>query len=148
MAIDIAERVKTAQAGTNPTVICQVPSGWVALCDTQFLSGYSILLPDPLVPSLNDLDQAKRAQFLLDMAIVGDALMEVTGAFRINYAILGNSEPVLHAHIIPRYMSEPDEYRNSVPWSHPKSEKDTLLFDPERDRLLMEQLKQAITRRG
>jgi diadenosine tetraphosphate (Ap4A) HIT family hydrolase len=147
MSINISERIEAARAGTNPTVICQVPSGWVVLCDTQFLSGYSVLLPDPLVPSLNDLSQAKRAQFLCDMATVGDALMEVTGAYRINYAILGNSEPVLHAHIIPRYMSEPEEYRNSVPWSHPKSEKDTALFDPEHDKPLMEKLKQAITRR-
>ncbi|HSB66906.1 MAG TPA: hypothetical protein VLD65_10025 [Anaerolineales bacterium] len=147
MSFTIPERVEAARAGLNPTVICQVPSGWVVMCDTQFLRGYCILLADPVVASLNDLSQAERAQFLCDMASIGDALLEVTGAFRINYAILGNSEPVLHAHIIPRYLSEPEEFRNNVPWSHPKSEKDTMLFDLERDRPLMEKLKQAIARR-
>ena len=147
MAITIEERVKTARAGTNPTVVCRVPAGWVVLCDTQFLRGYSILLPDPIVSSLNDLDREKRSEYLCDMAMVGDALIEVTGAYRINYAILGNSEPVLHAHIIPRYMDEPQEYRESIPWSHPKAVRNSLLFDLERDKPLMEQLKQAILKR-
>ena len=79
MSPTIPERVESIRAGTNPTVICRVPSGWVVLCDTQFLSGYCILLPDPVVSSLNDLDQEQRAEYLCDMAMVGDALMEVTG---------------------------------------------------------------------
>ena len=41
----------------------------------------------------------------------GDALLEVTDAYRINYEILGNSDAALHAHIIPRYKNEPDEKR-------------------------------------
>ncbi len=147
MPITIQERVETARAGTNPTVVCHVPSGWVVLCDTQFLNGYSVLLPDPIVSSLNDLCPEKRAEYLCDMAAVGDALMEITGAYRINYAILGNSEPILHAHIIPRYMDEPEEYRKNVPWSHPEAVKNSMPFDYKRDKLLIERLKQAILRR-
>src|SRR4030042_4031387 len=120
MSPSIPERVESIRAGTNPTLICRVPSGWVVLCDTQFLSGYCILLPDPVVSSLNNLDQEKRAEYLCDMAMVGDALIEVTGAYRINYAIAGNSDPYLHAHIVPRYADEPDEYRKNHPWSYPK----------------------------
>ncbi len=148
MPITIQERVDAARAGTNPTVIYHMPSGWVVLCDTQFLRGYSILLPDPLVSSLNELNAAKRVEYLCDMATVGDALMEVTGAYRINYAILGNSEPILHAHIVPRYQSEPEEYRKNVPWSHPDTEKNTILFDYERDKPLIDQLRMAIIRRS
>lgn len=147
MPISIPERVEAARAGVNQTVICRVPSGWVVLCDMQFLSGYCILLSDPVVTSLNDLSQAKRAEFLCDMATIGDALLEVTDAYRINYAIAGNSDPFLHAHIVPRYMSEPEDLRKGLPWSHPHSERDTLIFDYERDKPLMGQLKQAILRR-
>ncbi len=147
MAITIQERVETARAGTNPAVVCRVSSGWVVLCDTQFLPGYSVLLPDPVVTSLNDLSPEKRAEYLCDMAVVGDALMEVTGAYRINYAILGNSEPILHAHIIPRFMDEPEEYRKNVPWSHPDAEKYSMPFDYERDKSLIERLKKAILSR-
>lgn len=144
---NIPERVNTARAGNNPTIVCRVPSGWVALCDQQFLRGYCILLADPIVSSLNDLDKSQRAEFLCDMATVGDALLEVTGAYRINYAVLANTDPYLHSHIIPRYLSEPDELRRNVPWSHPRAEMDSVLFDLERDRAFMEQLRQAIEKR-
>jgi diadenosine tetraphosphate (Ap4A) HIT family hydrolase len=113
----------------------------------QFLGGYCILLPDPVVPSLNDLDRASRAEYLCDMATVGDALLEITGAYRINYAIAGNSDPFLHAHIVPRYMTEPDEFRKGLPWSYPHSERNSILFDFERDRPLMQKLRDAIEKR-
>jgi diadenosine tetraphosphate (Ap4A) HIT family hydrolase len=144
MPITIPERVETARAGTNPTVICQVPSGWVVLCDMQFLSGYCILLPDLVVSSLNDLSRLKRAEFLCDMATVGDALLAVTGAYRVNYAIAGNSDPYLHAHIVPRYLTEPEQFRKGLPWTHPQSEMDTILFDYERDKPLIQSLARAI----
>ncbi len=140
----IPNRIESARAGTNPTVICYMPSGWAVLCDTQFLSGYTILLADPMVPSLNDLNREKRAEFLCDMALIGDALLEVTGAYRINYAIAGNTDPYLHAHIVPRFMTEPDELRKSLPWAHPKSERDAVLFDITRDQPLMKRLRLAI----
>ena len=144
LPLTIPQRVESARTGTNPSVICRVPSGWVVLCDLQFLSGYCILLPDPVVPSLNDLNRKGRSEFLCDMATVGDALMEVTGAYRINYAIAGNTDPYLHAHIVPRYLTEPDELRKGLPWSHPQAEIDALLFDYNRDKPLMERLCQVI----
>jgi diadenosine tetraphosphate (Ap4A) HIT family hydrolase len=112
----IAERVEQARAGTNPTVICRLGSGWVVIGDVQFLRGYCLLLPDPVVPSLNDLSARARGEFLLDMTRIGDALLRVTGAYRINYEILGNTEPELHAHIFPRFRTEPDELRRGPAW--------------------------------
>ncbi len=147
MAGSLPERVEAARAGTNQSVICRMPSGWVALCDQQFLRGYCILLADPIVASLNDLDRLQRVEFLSDMTTVGDALMEVTGSFRINYAIMANTDPYLHAHIVPRYLSEPDELRRDLPWSHPRSEIDAKLFNLERDLPLMAELRQAIEKR-
>jgi len=112
----IAERVALAQSGNNPWVICRLRSGWGVMGDVQFLPGYCLLLADPVVPSLNDLRGEARTCFLTDMARIGDALMEVTGCYRVNYEILGNSEPELHAHIFPRFMSEPEENRRKPPW--------------------------------
>jgi diadenosine tetraphosphate (Ap4A) HIT family hydrolase len=143
----IPERVEAARAGTNPTLICCVPSGWVVLCDLQFLNGYCILLSDPVVSSLNDLDRSQRSEFLCDMAMVGDALMEVTGAYRINYTIAGNTDPFLHAHIVPRFLTEPEVLRKGLPWSHPQAEIDSVLFDYDRDKPLMEKLRLAIEKR-
>jgi diadenosine tetraphosphate (Ap4A) HIT family hydrolase len=144
MSTLIHERVAAAQAGTNPTVICRMPSGWAVLCDVQFLRGYTILLPDPVVPDLNALDREHRAQYLLDMVTIGDALLEVTGAFRINYEILGNLDPALHAHIIPRYMTEPEDLRTGPAFFYDRDFRNSIKFDYERDKELMQQIAAAI----
>ena len=112
----IAERVAAARAGANPYVIAKLRSGWAVVGDVQFLPGYCLLLADPVVPSLNDLSPQARRQYLQDMALIGDAILKATDSFRINYEILGNSEPELHAHIFPRYMSEPEEQRRKPAW--------------------------------
>jgi diadenosine tetraphosphate (Ap4A) HIT family hydrolase len=141
------ERIEAARQGQNPTIICKVPSGWVVICDMQYLRGYCILLADPPQPDLNTLTTAQRAQFLTDMAIVGDALLEVTGSFRINYAVLGNSDPYLHAHIVPRYMDEPEAQRKNTPWSYSPEEMNARMFDPARDQELMGKIKEAVQKR-
>lgn len=110
----------------------------------QYLRGYCILAPDLVAPSINALDRARRASFLCDMTVVGDALMSVLGAYRVNYFIGGNSDPVLHAHIVPRYMDEPEKLRRGGPWSYPQEMMDGVRFDHERDRELMRQLAAAI----
>ncbi len=144
---NIHERVASARAGINPTVICRMPSGWAVMCDMQHLRGYTILLPDPVVGSINELNREQRSAFLCDMVTVGDALLEVTGSFRINYAILGNTDPALHAHIVPRYMTEPDEIRKGPPWSYPREVLDANMFDYERDMELIARLAAAIQKR-
>lgn len=114
----------------------------------QFLRGYCILRAVPTVASLNDLSPAQRAQFLTDMARVGDALLVVTGAYRINYGIFGNSDPTLHAHIVPRYLTEPDEYRTTLPWSYPQAHIDSMGIDWVRDQPLMQQIAHALQSRA
>ena len=147
MFSSIRERVAAARAGANPTIICRMPSGWLALGDRQFLPGYCFLLPDPVVDSLNDLEEAQRAAYLCDMALAGDALLEVTGAYRINYAILGNGDPELHAHIVPRYRDEPEELRCGLPWSYPREVVAAAPFDLKRCHPLMQQIAEAVTKR-
>lgn len=143
----IHKRVKSAQAGENPSVICRVSSGWVVLGDMQFLRGYSLLLPDPVVPDLNALSREDRMRYLYEMSVVGDALLEVTGACRINYEILCNLEPALHAHVFPRYLSEPDELRKGPPMEYQNRRINQIPFDYDRDRGLMEQIAEGIKRR-
>ncbi len=147
MSTLVHQRVEMARAGKNPTVICRVPSGWMVLGDTQFLRGYSLLLPDPVIPDLNVLDAERRIEFLRDMVILGDALLEVTNAYRINYTIMGNLDPALHAHVCPRYMTEPEEFRTRAAWNYPASQLDAVKFDYERDKELMKQITDAVQRR-
>jgi hypothetical protein len=55
---------------------------------------------------------------MADLGRVGDAVLAATGALRINYAIFGNLEPALHAHVHPRYASEPASLRTQNPWAY------------------------------
>lgn len=57
----IADRGELARRGANDAVTCRLPSGWAVIGDVQFLPGYCLLLADPVVASLNDLDDARRA---------------------------------------------------------------------------------------
>ena len=121
-------RIKASREGNDPALICKVPSGWVSLCNLQYISGYCILHSDPVVESINSLNIQERTSFLNDMVMVGDALMEALSAYRINYFIGGNLEPVLHAHIVPRFMDEPEELRKSHPWDYPNTYSDSTPF--------------------
>ncbi len=110
--------VAAARAGREPRVLARLASGWAVFGAQQFVRGYLLLLPDPVVPQLNSLEGVARVQFLADMARLGDALLAVTAAARINYAIFGNVEPALHAHVIPRYADEPAGLRTAQPWAY------------------------------
>lgn len=121
----------------TPTFICQMKSGYLVLADMQHLPGYCILIADPTVSSINDLSEKQRLQFLLDMTNIGDVLLPLMGAYRINYAIFGNSDSYLHAHIIPRYLSEPEEYLRNTPWSYPQDYIQSRQFEISRDKELM-----------
>ena len=100
------------------------------LGDPQITYGYCLLLPDPVVPDLNGLGSDKRRQFLDDMSRLGDAVLQVTGAERINYEILGNVEPALHALVIPRHTYESPELRKQPVWLHDWSTAEPFGGDP------------------
>jgi diadenosine tetraphosphate (Ap4A) HIT family hydrolase len=114
----IHRRVNDARAGRDNTVLGRCASGWAVFGHQQFVQGYLLLLPDPVVPDLNALTPERRSQFLLDMSRLGDALVRTTAPIRINYAIFGNVEPALHAHVIPRYRSEPEHMQTQQPWAY------------------------------
>ena len=97
--------------------MAKVRSGWVIMGERQEFAGYCLLLPDPVVDHLNVLTGTGRAQFLADMALTGDAVQACTGALRVNYAVFGNVEPALHAHIFPRRADEPPATRTAQPWA-------------------------------
>ena|ERR1700678_1367239 len=109
--------VERCRAAEYPGLVAKLRSGWVVMGERQVFPGYCLLLPDPVAAHLNALDAGERTSFLSDMALVGDALLASTAAVRINYAMLGNLEPALHAHLFPRYASEPEATRTAHPWA-------------------------------
>src|ERR1700749_3364066 len=142
----IHQQVVAAREGKEPRGAARLASGWVLFGEQQFVRGYVLLLPDPVVPTLNALGARERGQFLVDMARLGDALLKVTNALRINYAIFGNQEPALHAHVIPRYAEEPAAMRTAHPWAYDWQK--APLFERTEHAALGETLRRELERMG
>ena len=142
----IHRRVNDARAGRDPSLLGRCASGWAVFGHQQFVRGYLLLLPDPVVPDLNALTPERRSQFLLDMSRLGDALVRTTAPLRVNYAIFGNVEPALHAHVIPRYRNEPEEMRTQHPWAYDWSR--AAAFDPAADAALVKALRTELAHLG
>ena len=103
----------------------RLDAGFANIGDVQFLPGYCVLLVDaPEVQRLTDLPRDRRARFLADMDVLGEAVERVCGrrdpAFRrVNLEILGNTDPYLHAHVWPRYDWEPADVVGRPVWLYP-----------------------------
>ncbi|WP_225839379.1 HIT family protein [Streptomyces sp. NK08204] len=137
------DRIGAALRGENPTVLRRLDAGFAAIGDVQFLPGYSVLLVDePGVERLSDLPRAKRAAFLADMDRLGEAVERACGRLdprfrRVNLEILGNTYPVLHAHVWPRYEWEPAELVGLPVWLYPHDRwnDETFRLGPSHDEL-------------
>ncbi|CAM5773170.1 HIT family protein [Labrys miyagiensis] len=53
-----------------------------------------------------DLDEADRAQLMVEIAGASKALRGLTGCDKLNVASLGNAVPQLHVHVIARFRSD------------------------------------------
>jgi diadenosine tetraphosphate (Ap4A) HIT family hydrolase len=146
MSTVIHSHVDLARRGELARVITRLRSGWAVLGESQLLEGYCLLLPDPVVGSLNDIDPRSRAAFLLDMTLLGDAVARVTSPRRLNYEILGNLEPALHAHVIPRFEREPADLRTKAVWLYPPATWNAPehRFDAARHAGLIDRLRSAL----
>lgn len=142
MSTAIHRRVAALRAGDDPACIARLASGWAVFGEQQFLRGYALLLPDPVVGTLNELAGGQRSRFLEDMARLGDAVLAATGALRINYAMFGNVEPALHAHVVPRYRDEAPALAAAHPWQYDWSAAPR--FDARRDAVLLGAVRAAL----
>ena len=119
------DRVGSALAGTNPTVMMRLPASFAVIGDVQFLPGYSVAITDrPGIDRLTDLPRGDRLRFLADTERLGDAVERACTALdpgfrRVNLEILGNTDAFLHAHVWPRYGWEPPELVGKPVWLYP-----------------------------
>lgn len=110
-----ADRVGSALAGTNPTVLRRMRAGFAVIGDGQHLPGYCVLITDdPDADQLTGLTPERQLMFLEDMAVLGRAVAAVCARRdpefrRINLEIQGNTDAFLHAHVTPRYEWEPED---------------------------------------
>jgi len=131
MTDPITNRINRIKTGDDPQALGRLRAGWAILGNQQPgpITGCCMLLPDvpaellgdsgcaPTPAHLNDLPGPARAAFLADVALLGDAVTAATGCERLNYLMLCNRVPVLHAHVVPRYADEDPEKRLGDPFA-------------------------------
>jgi diadenosine tetraphosphate (Ap4A) HIT family hydrolase len=76
------------------------------LAKNQYVLGYCVMICHRHVIEPYELTADERMMFFDDLALVGKGLQEAFSADKMNYNILGNVVPHLHAHILPRYFTD------------------------------------------
>ncbi|MGC1190256.1 MAG: hypothetical protein WA861_06680, partial [Candidatus Binatus sp.] len=81
-----------------------------------------------------------------EMRLVAEAIAAVVKPWKMNYECLGNSEPHVHWHLLPRQETEADEMRRGPIWLRPESERKVTLDDNDRRALIGSIRSQLATR--
>jgi diadenosine tetraphosphate (Ap4A) HIT family hydrolase len=88
----------------------------LGIYDDARFSGRSILTLSDHYDDMIDVPEGILNSFLCDSRKAINAIMKATGCTRVNFAILGNRESHVHAHLIPRYP-EKEEFPDCSPWN-------------------------------
>lgn len=149
----ISARVQRILDGSDPELLAEMPSGYAILGKYQPapITGCCMLLPrlaenGCVVSSPNDLGHDERAQYFSDLVLLGDAILDVTGAERINYLVLCNQVPELHGHCVPRFATEDKALRNQGPFEAYDFGSARVADASGQDRELHTQLREALQR--
>ncbi|HYF65153.1 MAG TPA: HIT family protein [Herpetosiphonaceae bacterium] len=103
----VCQRIAAIQAREDPYFVAEVDSGYIVLGDYQFFRGYTLLLSRHHVTELHALALPERQQYLREMSLVAEAVFQAFRPRKLNYELLGNSDPHLHWHLFPRYADDP-----------------------------------------
>ena len=102
----ICKRIQDIKNNKNPFFVKELKTGYVVLKDDQFYKGYALFLCKKHVTELHELDDKFKAEFLNEMSQVAKAVHKTFNPVKLNYELLGNANPHLHWHIIPRYKND------------------------------------------
>jgi diadenosine tetraphosphate (Ap4A) HIT family hydrolase len=131
-------------AGAFDAFVAELPTCYVTLGDAQFYRGYCVLLAKRHATEMFLLPIAEARALFDDMRMVAEAIAAVTNPWKINYECLGNLEPHVHWHILPRYVT--DQLRHAPVWIRPESERKIALSDDDRRELIAALRKQISAR--
>lgn len=102
-----AEVTSTEVANEQGFFVADLNVSRLRLAANQFVRGYCVLICHRHVREPYELNTQERSLFFEDMMWVGQALERVFKPVKMNFTILGNAVPHLHAHILPRYYGDP-----------------------------------------
>ncbi|MCU9614588.1 HIT family protein [Caldibacillus lycopersici] len=102
----ICKRIKMIEEGTNPYVVAELKTGYVVIGDHQLFHGYTLFLCKQHKTELHFLEEDEKAEFLMEMSKVAEAVYHAFNAKKMNYELLGNGDAHLHWHLFPRRESD------------------------------------------
>ncbi len=88
-------------------VIRETKTSIAKLNPDQLFPGYTFITLKWHEEHLTSLPPRDQRRFLEDMTTIAHTLNKALQPDRINYELLGNAQPHLHWHLIPRYTTDP-----------------------------------------
>jgi diadenosine tetraphosphate (Ap4A) HIT family hydrolase len=136
--------IEKVRAGAFPDFLAELPHSFVILGDRQFYRGYCVLLAKHHAAELHMMPPDEVQALFRETVAVGAAIASAVKPVKLNHECLGNLEPHVHWHVIPRYVDDP--MRHAPVWV--RAEAETKIAPDESDRReLIAQLRAEIARR-
>ncbi|MBT3585863.1 MAG: HIT family protein [Halobacteriovoraceae bacterium] len=134
----ICNRIELAKKGDNPYLIEEFENSYFVVGDHQLYRGYSLLLLKEHVTELHQLPEKMFLGLMEELRVAGQAIEKTFMPDKMNYSCLGNSDPHVHWHLIPRYKRDGDW--GELPWKKIRLE-DKHLMDGMKAREMANQIR-------
>ena len=135
-ACGICAMIDRIKADKFPDFVAELASCYVILGDQQFYRGYCVLFAKLHATELYLMPVDAARQLADEMRLTAEAIATVVKPWKMNYECLGNSEPHVHWHLLPRQETETDEMRRGPIWRRPESEQKVPLEENDRRALI------------
>lgn len=110
----ICERLEKWRSG--PFLIQEFEHSLFVVGDHQYFPGYCLLVMKAHIRELHELAPDVQAALLAELMTATNAVVRAFQPWKMNHASLGNVDPHVHWHLIPRYDDAPDH--RAHPWLH------------------------------
>lgn len=87
--------------------VAELASSHLRMPRNQFVRGYCVLVCRVHVKEPHELPPGQQVAFFGELTAAARALESVFQPIKMNYLILGNQVPHLHAHLVPRFADDP-----------------------------------------
>lgn len=129
----VIDRIK---AHNFPDFVAELNASYVILGDQQFYRGYCVLFAKIHATELYLMPADAARELFDEMRLCAEAIATIVKPWKMNYECLGNSEPHVHWHLLPRFATESDELRQVLVWLRPGAERRVSLDDNDRRALI------------
>ena len=124
-------RIAAIRQGKDPAFLAELSESYAVLSDARGYAGWSVLLLKDHEEHLDLLPLARQERLARDLARMAAAVRAAFRPRRLNYECLGNVQPHVHWHVIPRHGDDPQP--DAAVWVRPAAEREARVSDAERD---------------